>query len=330
MRSLLVATAAATLLSLGPGAAHASAPESACPAVTAAGTAREAPLPADAERFLRAYCAWGEDTSDIEAYMNLFAEGGTLMDSGLDRPLTAVAIRAQITRVTQVVDRYRFVPVDAHASADGRVLFVKARNTGYVGPSRTRIDYVTTHRLVLRGALVAEGRRFWDQSELFRPLEPTLPDLFAGFDTAPTTARGPRHGRPLSPGERARAWNTRDAHRLVDDVRGPLRLTGPGLTAPLTGRAEARAYLERFFSRVHRLDLAPGETVHRGGATYREWVGTARVSPDGSEPVPMTYGIVERFSRNATGGTDWNLAFETLDLVATQDRIRALRGRIFG
>ncbi|GAA2223261.1 hypothetical protein GCM10010232_04760 [Streptomyces amakusaensis] len=358
IRPLLVLVTAAALLPLGAGTASASAspaepklcPPSASAPAGAAGTAdrRTAPLPPNVVAFIEKYCAWGAKTSVVENYMDLFTHDGTLMDTGLPQPIDRLVIEKQIRGVLGVMPDYVFEPVSVTSSPDGRVIFVKARNTGTVqqlqGPA-VPVDYYTMHRLMLRGDRVEQGRRFWDQTELFRPLDQTLPNLFAGLGSggAAGWAAGGAAFEKRSAGlpgtaewkeRRKQAWNSGDASALVPDARN-LRLNGPGLKGPITSAAGAEEYLGRFFGAMRgRLELEPGNTVRKGRTVHQEWVGHATVGPDeenGSPTTPrrVTYGIVERFTQDGRGGTEWELSFETLDLVATQSRIEKLRERIF-
>ncbi|MFI1013604.1 nuclear transport factor 2 family protein [Streptomyces sp. NPDC020965] len=331
-RSLVVLATAAVLLPIGSGQAAATTTPPDCPPRAGAPAPVREALPPSAAAFMAAYRAWGAAPT-VCAYMDLFTPDGTLMDTGLAAPIGHEAIRKQIERVLTVVPDYRFDPFSATASPDGRVVFVKARNTGTVTVDgrATKVDYLTTHRLVLRGDRVERGHRFWDQTELFRPLDPGLRDLFAGIGGTATAAEEPASGTASRPGdgirERQRAWNDRDTDALVATVGERVRLTGPGLTAPLKGRTAARAYLDRFFGELHGAELAPGHTVRRGPTTYREWSGTAVVGPERRR---VTYGIVERLTRDRSGVTDWDLSFDTLDLVATEQQISTLRARLFG
>ncbi|MER6916355.1 nuclear transport factor 2 family protein [Streptomyces sp. NPDC000594] len=327
---LVLAVAVAAVLPLGPAVAFAAPADSAVSPGTPCATAPAAvtgptqvraadgrPLPPNVAAFMRAYEAWGAAAS-VPGYMELFTPTGTLMDTGLPEPIGHEAIRAQMESLLKEVPNYTFDPLSVVASRDGKVAFVTARNTGKLARTGVCFDYITTHRLVLDGERVEQGRRFWDQTELFRPLAPELRNLFAGL--TPTPPSVPRTT------DRKQAWNTRDTAALIAGVDGPVRLTGPGLDAPLTGRAAARSYLDRLFSEVHSLRLEPGHTVRRGAVTYREWVGHAVVGPERRE---VTYGISERFTRERDGGTSWHLAFETLDLVATEKDIRDLRLLLF-
>ncbi|GGZ44933.1 hypothetical protein GCM10010387_44170 [Streptomyces inusitatus] len=361
IRPMLVLVTAAALLPLGAGTASASASPAEprlCPppasalagAVGEAGKAdrRTAPLPPNVVAFIKKYCAWGEKTSVVKNYMDLFTSDGTLMDTGLPQPIGRTVIKEQIEGVLKVMPDYVFEPVSVTSSPDGGVIFVKARNTGTVkqlqGPA-VSVDYYTMHRLVLRGDEVEQGRRFWDQTELFRPLDQTLPNLFAGLGSGGAAGRaagGAAVGKRSTglPGtaewkeRRKQAWNSGDVSALVPDVRN-LRLNGPGLKGPITGAAGAEEYLGRFFGAMRgQLKLEPGNTVRKGRTVHQEWVGHATVGPDDENgnpttPREVTYGIVERFTHDGRGGTEWELSFETLDLVATQSRIAKLRERIF-
>ncbi|QDY80561.1 nuclear transport factor 2 family protein [Streptomyces qinzhouensis] len=326
IRSSVVLAVAAALVPLGSGTAGATttAPAPVSSAYCTSVVAGQSSLPADAATFMKAYCEWGA-APDVPKYMKLFTDTGTLMDSGLPAPINKIAIEAQMDSLLKAVD-YHFQPVSAVPSADGRVVFVKARNFGNIGTNPNApgpaFDYITTHRLVLDGTRVEQGRRFWDQTELFRSLNPALPNLFA---TVPAVL-------PAEPRTRNRltAWNTRDSAALVAGVDDVVKLTGPGLGAQgLTRKREMRAYLEHFFTRVHDLRLEPGRTVRQGPVTYREWVGHAELSKEGGTKRTITYGITERFTRDARGDIAWDLAFETLDLVADECEINNLRRLLF-
>lgn len=325
MRSVVVLATAAALLPFGSGTASASATapqamSSYCQAVVGG----QSSLPANAHSFMKAYCEWGANPK-VGTYMDLFTPTGTLMDSGLPAPIGREAIAGQMDSLLKAV-KYNFQPVSAVASPDGKVVFVKARNSGWkINPDLSpgaAFDYITTHRLVLDGTQVQQGRRFWDQTELFRSLGGQLPNVFA---SVPAVA-----WKPPRTENRLTAWNTRDASALVAGVDDVVSMTGPGLGGrALTTKAEMRAYLEKLFTRVHELRLEPGRTVRQGQVTYREWVGHAKLSPEGGAVREITYGVTERFTRNGQGDVEWDLAFETLDLVATECEITELRRILF-
>lgn len=264
-------------------------------------------LPANVREFIRDYRQWGAAPT-VESYMRLFTPDATLMDSGLPSPIDGPRIRAQIEAVLRVVPDYRFDPFTVTASRDGGVIFVEARNTGTVRGKA--VSFNTMHRLVLSGSKVQQGRRFWDQTELFRPVAPDLPNLFAGLT--------PKDGVALSAGPRNWAWNNERAGALVTGTH----LTGPGLRSSLA-RRDAAAYLERLFGAVD-LDLQPGHEVRDGGTVYLEWIGTATVG--GEYPRTVSFGIAERVKGNG----EWTLAFDTLDMVASPAKIAELRQLIFG
>ncbi|ONI86911.1 hypothetical protein ALI144C_09640 [Actinosynnema sp. ALI-1.44] len=272
-----------------------------------AGSAYASALPANVREFMHSYRQWGAAPT-VEAYMNLFTPDATLMDSGLAAPIDGPKIRAQIVGVLEVVPDYRFDPFTATASPDGKVVFVQARNTGTV--QGKPVSFTTMHRLVLEGAQVRQGRRFWDQTELFRPVAPDLPNLFAGLGESASTAEE----KP-----RQRAWNSERPAALIVGTG----LTGPGLSTPLSSRAAKAAYLRRLFGAVD-LDLRAGHAVRQNGIAYLEWIGTASVA--GDHPRTVQFGIVERLNRDG----EWTLAFDTLDVVASPERIAQLRALIFG
>ncbi|GLF96885.1 nuclear transport factor 2 family protein [Streptomyces yaizuensis] len=335
-RTMLALAVAAVLLPLGAVPAAAAAESGPRTGAAAQEGAAPAALPQNVETFMTAYRDWGTYPSTAK-YMNLFTPTGTLMDSGLDAPKERPGIEAQYNALMCVTENsYRFAPGPPTSSPSGDVIFLKARNTGHVKPAGTTtpipFDFRTMHRLELNGSQVQQGRRFWDQTELFRSLDPTLPRLFEGMGPvapAPAPATGPGVTPPTGgdPAQRLQAWNTRDADALVDGLTGPVRLSGPGLNGVLAGRAKAEEYLTRLFSGMTALQLAPGNRVQQGGTTFQEWVGHATV---GADRPPVTFGIVESFTRNQNGGTTWDLSFDTLDLVASPDRINSLRVQLFG
>lgn len=272
-----------------------------------AGSASASALPGNVREFMDSYRQWGAAPT-VEAYMDLFTPDATLMDSGLAAPIDGPKIRAQIVGVLKVVPDYRFDPFTATASPDGKVVFVQARNTGTV--RGTAVSFTTTHRLVLEGAKVQQGRRFWDQTELFRPVAPDLPSLFAGLGRSTAAAgKGPRQW----------AWNSERPGALIVGAT----LAGPGMATPVSSHATKVAYLRRLFGAVD-LDLRAGHAVRQNGIVYLEWIGTASVA--GAHPRTVQFGIVERMDRDG----EWTLAFDTLDMVASPERIAELRALIFG
>ncbi|MFC0112945.1 nuclear transport factor 2 family protein [Kibdelosporangium aridum] len=272
-----------------------------------AGSAAGGALPGNVREFMRAYEKWGAAPT-VEAYMDLFTSDATLMDSGLAAPIERPRIRAQIEAVLKVIPDFRFDPFTVTASRDGKIAFIEARNTGTVRGKT--VSFTTTHRLVLDGSKVRQGRRFWDQTELFRPVAPELPNLFAGLEPADITEK--------RTGLREWAWNAEQPAALVAGTS----LRGPGLTTPLSIRG-AIAYLERLFGAVD-FDLRAGHEVQQDGTSYLEWAGTAEIG--GEYPRTVSFGIVERLKRNG----EWTLSFDTLDMVASPARIAELRGLIFG
>ncbi|MGC7097317.1 nuclear transport factor 2 family protein [Amycolatopsis lurida] len=298
----------------------------AVPAEAAGDPFRE--LPANVRTFLAAYTAWGEGPRDVDAYLDLFVSDGSarLWDSGLQRPIdTPEGIRAQIEGVNRLVPDYRFVPEEATASPDGKVAFVEARNTGTVNGKA--VSFRTTHRLVFgdrEPARVQDGRRSWDQVELFEPVadaQHPLPGLFDGITSSPGD---PRPGVGLPTAVRQQLWEREKSEALVAGHPGTASLSGPGLAAPITGRASLTAYLDRFFGKVGELRLQPGVTVRSGDTTYQEWLGTA-TAHGGGDARPIPFAMVER-----TGSQRWSLRFDTLDLVASRETVAVLRERIFG
>ncbi|AXB43264.1 nuclear transport factor 2 family protein [Amycolatopsis albispora] len=285
-------------------------------------------LPANVRTFMAAYTAWGDNPRDVDAYLNLFVSDGSarLWDSGLQQPIdTPAGIRAQIEGVNRLVPDYRFVPEEVTASPDGKVAFVEARNTGTVNGQA--VSFRTTHRLIFgerEPARVQDGRRSWDQVELFEPVadaQHPLPGLFEGITSSPGD---PRPGVELPTAVRQLLWQREKSEALVAGHSGTASLSGPGLTAPITGRTSLTAYLDRFFGKVNDLRLEPGVTVRSGATTYQEWLGTA-TAHGGGDARPIPFAMVER-----TGPQRWSLQFDTLDLVASRETVKVLRARIFG
>ncbi|WP_394362513.1 nuclear transport factor 2 family protein [Amycolatopsis sp. SB7-3] len=291
--------------------------------------------PANVERFMDAYRAWGRNARNVDAYMNLFVQDGTarLWDSGLETPRDWAGIRSQIEGVLKLAPDYVFVPETVTSDPDGRVVFIEALNTGTV--KGKPVSFKTMHRLVLGDpaagkdpSRVQDGRRFWDQVTMFRPVEDPANPLRNLFEGITASATDPAPAIPLSPRIRQLAWNREAAGILVAGVDGTATLLGPGLTEPISGRRAMTAYLDRLFGAVRDVALEPRATVSADGTEYREWVGTA-VALGGSDPRPISFSLVERTVKTATG-TAWSLHFDTLDLIASVQTVKELRARIFG
>lgn len=294
-----------------------------------------AEVPSNVRQFMDAYRDWGRNAQDVGAYLNLFVQDGTarLWDSGLETPRDWAGIKSQIEGVLRLVPDYVFVPETVTSSPDGRVVFIEALNTGTI--KEKPVSFKTMHRLVLGDpaagkdpARVQDGRRFWDQVNMFRPVEDPadpLRNLFEGIASSPTD---PAPAVPLPPRVRQEAWNREAAGILVAGVNGTATLQGPGLTTPISGRRAMTDYLNRLFGAVRDTRLEPRATVSAGGTEYREWVGTA-VALGGDDPRTISFSLVERTVQTATG-TAWSLHFDTLDLIASVQTVKELRARIFG
>ncbi|MEU9690602.1 hypothetical protein [Amycolatopsis japonica] len=243
----------------------------------------------------------------------LSVQDGTarLWDSGLETPRDWAGIRSQIEGVLKPAPDYVFVPETVTSNPDGRVVFIEALNTGTV--KGKPVSFKTMHWLVLGDPAAGKD-----------PANP-LRNLFEGITASATD---PAPAIPLPPRIRQLAWNREAAGILVAGVDGTATLLGPGLTEPISGRRAMTAYLDRLFGAVRDVALEPRATVSADGTEYREWVGTA-VALGGADPRPISFSLVERTVKTATG-TAWSLHFDTLDLVASVQTVKELRARIFG
>ncbi|MBN6041440.1 nuclear transport factor 2 family protein [Amycolatopsis sp. 195334CR] len=297
-------------------------------ATPAGASSRFEELPENVRTFMTAYTAWGDNPRDVDAYLDLFVSDGSarLWDSGLAKPIdTTAGIRAQIEGVNRLVPDYRFVPERATASPDGKVAFVEATNTGTINGKP--VAFTTMHRLVFgdpETTRVQDGRRSWDQVNLFAPVadaQHPLPNLFEGITSTPVDSLP---GIDLPVYLREKLWRHEKSDALVAGHPGTASLSGPGLATPLTGRKAVTAYLDRFFGTVSDLRLEPGTTVRSGGTTYQEWLGTT-TAHGGGDARPVPFSLVERIEPQR-----WSLYFDTLDLVASRETVAVLRQRIFG
>ncbi|MFF8599861.1 hypothetical protein ACF065_11260 [Streptomyces sp. NPDC015232] len=260
----------------------------------------------------------------VRAYLDIFDPDATLWEAGSAPQRGHTVIGTSITNSLRLAPSLSYRGTDV--VADGStVMFGQWNEITFKG--RT-VAYPQIARNVLGDdGRTLQARRYYDRAVLFQdtlPADAPTP-LFAGIaDTGAAPERGtPARLRVSEVPARLSAWNAHDADALLARAHGA-RLYGPGLDAPLTTEAGRRAYLERLFGAA-RLRLTSGQVAFGTTTTYLEWHGTAtRTVDDGPGTAPRSveipFGIVERFGP----GGEWELYFDTLPLVADQERIGAL------
>jgi hypothetical protein len=252
------------------------------------------------ERFFR----WGAAPT-VDAYCDLFAPGGTLLDADMEEPISGPAIRESITRVLQLLPDFHFRPVRVIA-ADPHV-FVLAANRATLGERALVWDAV--YALTLADDRIASGRRYYDQAA-----------LLTGAETFPLAATNERSDRtvtrpaapPVLDGEldlsaRADAWNRRDVERLWP-APGPVRLHLAGVGRALAGDDAVRAAFAAVAARIEGLRVAPGAVVRAPAGTAIEWVGTI-----GLGAARRRFALVE-LCTPLPEVCEWHVVFNTLGL----------------
>ncbi|MET7335138.1 nuclear transport factor 2 family protein [Nonomuraea sp. NPDC005650] len=262
----------------------------------------------------------------VDAYVDLWSEDATLWEpakadrlptQGLD------AIRTAISGSLSLVPDFRFR--GTRIAVNGPAVMFEAHNQATLKGHEVAYDAVYRVLLTDDGKVI-QGRRYYDRHSWFKPLDPTLPDLFANVTDGGTPDRG--RTPVLSPDElteRMEAWNNEDAGALAGRLTGA-PLSAPGLDGGVLATTQGkRAYLKTFFDQVSDVRLRPGQAVKVDGATYLEWHGTV-LPEDQSDPV--SFGVIERIGDTGGVSSDWALTFDQLPLVAGEDEIIKLYAKL--
>jgi ketosteroid isomerase-like protein len=269
----------------------------------------EVALP-ETRRCLERFFAWGAAPT-VDAYCELFAADGTLLDADMAEPIRGDAIRDSIGRVLQLLPDFSFAP--RRVLTDGPHAFVLAANRATLGERALAWDAI--YALTLRGDRIGAGRRYYDQAALLTgadtfALGPSTPPscgsaVGAVASTAPATSRGPLGAIDLD--TRAAAWNRRD-FRELHAMLGPVRLHLAGIARPLEDGADVRAALAALAARSEGLAVRPGAVVRTAAGTAIEWVGTIGVAEAARRfaLVELCTALPER--------CEWRVSFNTLGL----------------
>ncbi|MEW6270098.1 MAG: hypothetical protein AB1689_12470, partial [Thermodesulfobacteriota bacterium] len=161
----------------------------ALPAVYRRARPRERDAADDVARFLERFFRFGAAPS-VESYMPLFHPEATLFDDGMERAIGYAEIPASIEATLALAQDFVMVP--ERWRANGRALFVEARNEATV--LGTRHAWRSVYRIDLDGDRVRRGRRYYDRAPLLAALAPDAPRL----EDALAAARG-ADGREAAP-----------------------------------------------------------------------------------------------------------------------------------
>ncbi|MFD1938841.1 MULTISPECIES: nuclear transport factor 2 family protein [Nonomuraea] len=262
----------------------------------------------------------------VGAYVDIWSKDATLWEpakagrppvQGLD------AIRTAISGTLALVPDFRFR--GTRIAVNGPAVMFEAHNEATL--KGREVAYSAVYRVLLTDdGKVIQGRRYYDRHSWFKPLDPSLPDLFANVTDggAPDQGRRPVLGSDELV-ERVEAWNNEDAEALAGRLTGA-PLSAPGLNGGTLRTTQGKlAYLKTFFDQVSDVQLQPGQAVKVNGATYLEWHGT--VLPKGQTD-PVSFGIIERIGDTRGVSSDWSLTFDQLPLVADEAKIIELYGKL--
>lgn len=278
--------------------------------------------------FIKRQIRFGKVTTPdrVGAYVDMWTKDATLWEPAkATRPPTQGldAIRTAISGSLALVPDFRFR--GTRIAVNGPAVMFEAHNEATV--KGHQVAYSAVYRVLLSDdGKVIQGRRYYDRHSWFKPLDPSLPDVFTNVADGgtPDQSRKP----VLSPDElagRAAAWNNEDAEALAERLTGA-PLSAPGLNGGALRTTQGKlAYLRTFFDQVSDVRLQPGQAVKVNGATYLEWHGT--VLPKGQAD-PVSYGIIERVGDTGGISSDWTLTFDQLPLVADEAKIIELYGKL--
>jgi ketosteroid isomerase-like protein len=220
-------------------------------------------MTSDAARWFELFRAFGRSPSP-DSYAAVFHPDGEVADAGMATPTPASRVREAIAHVLRLMPdlqidmrRYR---------ARGDVVFVEAANRGTIKGSA--MAWGAVYRVHLRNGLVHRGRRFYDQTAVFRALRPDMGWL---PESPRATGDAPRSHAELVTGSPVDASFAADALIEVADQRRPLtstslmqHLAGAPLRAVDWAGDSTLAFVE--WSRgdllgVDRLEMSEGRIV---------------------------------------------------------------------
>ena len=260
-----------------------------------------------AARGLARFFRWGAAPT-VDAYCDLFAAGGTLLDADMATPIRGAAIRDAITAVLSLLPDFRFEPV--RVIADEPHVFVRAANRATLGDRPLAWDAV--YALTLDGDRIAAGRRYYDRGALVSGAA----CFAATAGEHPRERRGALVGRSpaasatspdvpsLDLAARTAAWARRDVAALVAPL-ADARLRMAGVGHDLDAPAAKHAVVDALLARAPGLRLAPGAVARTASATAVEWVGSIGAGADARR-----FALVELVDALPTI-LEWHLLFDT-------------------
>ncbi|MGW6504670.1 nuclear transport factor 2 family protein [Nonomuraea angiospora] len=262
----------------------------------------------------------------VNAYVDMWSKDATLWEPanvGKDPVQGLDEIRTAISGSLSLVPDFRFR--GTRIAVNGPAVMFEAHNQATLKGHEVAYDAVYRVLLTDDGKVI-QGRRYYDRHSWFKPLDPTLPDPFANIadDGTPDQGRAPVLG-PDELIERMEAWNSEDAEALAGRLTGA-PLSAPGLDGGTLATMQGKlAYLKMFFDQVSDVRLQPGQAVRVNGATYLEWHGTVLPKVQNER---VSFGIIERIGDTGGISSDWALTFDQLPLVADEDEIIKLYGKL--